>query len=378
MGVGYDRVEPEMKENRLTSLVCGVLLLSVILGATAVCACDLPVYRYALERWARDPCFLVCYASGEKSKAEAEIERILDQDPDDGFYANIFYKRVDVKGIEKLHERSTARKLWEQHKTDKLPLFLVTSPMGIVFHAGPLTPQDLGPMLSSPKRKEIAEQLCDEKLAFVFLRSGEAEKDKAAAAVMKELAKSEVAAEILAVVEVDRSDDTESWLVRQLLAVEDDLAETKEPMLFPMIGRGHLLPPYVGEGISKQNVEEAVMILGGPCTCTVKAYLGGVDLLTNWNWEGVIYGGESGEAKPLPLGITLTKKDKEKPKPPPKAKPVKQAAKDAKSAPPQAQPQQQPEPTLESHVARNVAVAVGALVVLVAGVGIFMWKRSNV
>ncbi|NOZ21852.1 MAG: hypothetical protein GXP25_12290 [Planctomycetes bacterium] len=354
--------------------ICGTLVLVALLSATLACACDLPVYRYALERWARDPCYFVCYASGEKSKSEAEIERILDQGPDDGFFANVYFKRVDVKEIDKLHERSSARKLWEQHKTDKLPLYVVTSPLGMTFYAGALTPQDLGPMLSSPKRKKIAERLCDDKLVFIFLRSGKAEKDKAAAAVLKQLSSSEVASEILAPIELDRKDPAETWLVRQLLAVENDLADSKDPMIFPVIGRGHVLPPYLGEGITKQNLEEAVMVLGGPCTCTVKAYLGGVDLLTNWNWEGAVYGGESGEAKPLPLGITLAKKDKKAPKPLPKVTPVKNTAKGKEVK----QAQSQSEPTLESHVARNVAVVVGALVVLVGAMGIVMWRRSSV
>ncbi|MEW6359145.1 MAG: hypothetical protein AB1696_22615 [Planctomycetota bacterium] len=367
-------IGPTMNQN--LPRFCLILFLAAVLSAAAASACDLPVHRYALERWDRDTCFIVCYADGKPTEAEAEIERILDRTPDDRFFANVSFKRVDVKEINKLHERSTARKLWEQHQKAKLPHFVATSPLGGVFYAGPLTRQDLDPMLSSPKRNEMAKQICEEeKIVFLFLRSGNAEADKAAAAVVKELSASEIASEILAVIELDRNDPKELWLVRQLMAVEEDLAESKEPMVFPVIGRGHVLPPYVGDGISKENLEEAVMVLGGPCTCTVKAYLGGVDLLTNWNWEGAVYGGEEGEAAPLPLGIALTKKED---KPAPKVQPKKPAAqaKDPKQPPSQDQPT--PEPTLESHVARNVAVAVGALVVLVGAIGIVMWKRSSV
>jgi hypothetical protein len=85
--------------------------------------------------------------------------------------------------------------------------------------------------------------------------------------------------------EVHRDDPAERWLVRMLLAVEDDLHEIDEPMIFGCYGRGRAMEPYLGEGITQENLLMLIGYMTGSCSCEIKELNPGMDLLTAWDWE---------------------------------------------------------------------------------------------
>ena len=92
----------------------------------------------------------------------------------------------------------------------------------------------------------------------------------------------------IAVVKVSRTDPAEKWLVKMLLAVEPDLNDAeyaKDPMVFAVYGRGRAMPPYVGKGITTENLLDCVTFLAGACSCTVKDRNPGVDLLMRFDWD---------------------------------------------------------------------------------------------
>lgn len=90
----------------------------------------------------------------------------------------------------------------------------------------------------------------------------------------------------LASLTVSRSDLAEKWLVEALMAIEPDLDEyAKEPMVFAVYGRGRAMPPYLGEGITADNLADVAFFLAGPCSCMVKGQNPGMDLLMAWDWD---------------------------------------------------------------------------------------------
>ena len=91
-------------------------------------------------------------------------------------------------------------------------------------------------------------------------------------------------------VEVRRDDPAEKWLVRQALSVESDLAGFDSPMVFPVFGRGHVMEPYLGKGITTANLAEVAAFMRGPCACEVKDSSAGVDLLTDQDWVAALSG----------------------------------------------------------------------------------------
>ncbi|MHC4179109.1 MAG: hypothetical protein ACYSWU_16470 [Planctomycetota bacterium] len=92
----------------------------------------------------------------------------------------------------------------------------------------------------------------------------------------------------LALLKLSRTDPAEKWLVDTLLSIEPDLREeqfAKSPMVFAVYGRGRALPPFVGKGITAENLAECVMFLSGPCSCTVRDQNPGCDLLVRRDWD---------------------------------------------------------------------------------------------
>jgi len=94
----------------------------------------------------------------------------------------------------------------------------------------------------------------------------------------------------LAVLKLSRTDPAEKWLVDCLLSVEPDLRETqyaKSPMVFAVFGRGRVMLPLVGKGITTANLADSVRFLAGPCSCSISDQSAGVDLLVRCDWDAV-------------------------------------------------------------------------------------------
>jgi hypothetical protein len=87
---------------------------------------------------------------------------------------------------------------------------------------------------------------------------------------------------------LQRNDPAEEALLAMLTHLEDDLGDlASQPMVFPVFGRGRVIEPLVGAGITKDNVMEHSGYLCGACSCEVKDQNPGIDLLVAANWEPV-------------------------------------------------------------------------------------------
>jgi hypothetical protein len=103
----------------------------------------------------------------------------------------------------------------------------------------------------------------------------------------------------LGLIEVSRSDPAEQWLIRAMMTVEPDLAGlVDQPMVFGVFGRARVLEPFVGKGITVDNLTQLVDFVTGACSCQVKDANPGVDLLTAWNWDAAA-AGIAGKDSPL-------------------------------------------------------------------------------
>jgi hypothetical protein len=90
----------------------------------------------------------------------------------------------------------------------------------------------------------------------------------------------------ISVLKVKRDDPAEEFFVRMLMSVEEDLDEyADQPMIFAGYGRGRAMEPYIGKGITAENLVDVVAFLAGACSCMVKEQNPGADLLVQWNWE---------------------------------------------------------------------------------------------
>ena len=113
------------------------------------------------------------------------------------------------------------------------------------------------------------------------------------------------------VVTLNRDDPAEKALLEMLLGSESDLEELKQPMAFPVIGRGRVLYALVGKGIFEDTIAIASRFVVGPCSCQVKDQNPGFDLLMKVDWDDRVGGAaiseEASNEKVKPILIQIPK-----------------------------------------------------------------------
>jgi len=329
----------------------------------AALACDTPVYRYAMYRWMPAPYEIYCFHRGPLSAdAVALGEKVRGFGADVKQGTNVVYVPVDLAQDPELKTLPPdVASLWKKgdakDEAKEGATYLVVSPQGRAIYRGALSAEAFAEMVDSPTRRKIGEQLAKGHAGvFILLANGDAaarekaEKllaevgadvrsgkidlyvapqnggqvserpdgaaerpgdllpvprggkkgDEKPAAEKKEGADKKASLADISVVVVRRDDPKEQWLVRQLLAVESDLAELDQPMIFTSFGRGRVMPPLVGKGIRRDNLEEALHYVTGACVCTVRDQNPGFDLLTRFDWTtaaekmAALHGSEEG------------------------------------------------------------------------------------
>lgn len=86
---------------------------------------------------------------------------------------------------------------------------------------------------------------------------------------------------------ISRTDENEV-LVNSLLSVDPSVQNSAgSPMVFPVFGRGRFLYPMIGDEISEENVMYVSHYACGACSCEIKAQNPGMDLPILMDWEGI-------------------------------------------------------------------------------------------
>ncbi|HUS81023.1 MAG TPA: hypothetical protein VM283_07125, partial [Armatimonadota bacterium] len=278
-----------------------VALALLALAVGAAHACDTPVYLYTMENWARDPYVIRYFHRGGQAAADAEVNAYLDRVAagSEG-HANISFRRVDVNDAAALAFREN-QTIWQRNKDRKLPFHAVISPKGHELVAGRLDLAEARALVSSPGRTRLAGELARGTHGLLLLVTGsdEAESRAARTAVAEMVSRSKSERQEVGLVEVARTDPAERWLVRQAMLLEADLPDLDNAMVFPVFGRGHVLEPYLGKGITVPRLSDVVEFMNGPCACEVKTASIGMDLLTDFDWATrQTPGGEAQASRP--------------------------------------------------------------------------------
>lgn len=299
--------------------VCSVALVFCA-SATLLFACQVPVFRYALERWNPEPYPVVIISPSLLNDGEKQSFLGSDGDSVKTLLQMDWKKADDSLSPELL-------KLWKSSATDGSVVVAYypekSDLRGTIAYTAPLQPDTLSTMVTSPVRKEIASRLsAGESAVWVLLDSGDKAKDEAAyQAIENQLVldeewlklpsaeEMEIKPEILekvkiklrvdfSVMSVKRNDPQEKFLVECLLNSEPDLREFDEPIAFPVFGRGLVLYALVGKGINGDTIRAASKFICGPCSCQVKEQNPGFDLLLQYPWEQTV--GDVFISQPIP------------------------------------------------------------------------------
>jgi hypothetical protein len=291
---------------RLILLVLSGAALSSPAGRT----CNIPVFRYALERWHAAPYDVIAFHRGPLGDDARAALNVLRQAG-----ANLEVDRVDV--AEPLPEKRKA--LLERLKLEPPCLVALFPGSELVAWSGPLTAASAKGLSDSPARREITKRLLEgESAVWLLLESGDRAQDDAAAKTLEtELKKlerslklpphaaddppllSEVPVRLaFSLFRLARTDAAEAPLVTMLLNSDTDL---KGPVAFPVFGRGRALWAMAGKGLNADMIAEAGSFLIGACSCEAKELNPGVDLLFAADWEAGLASAPVREPVPTPV-----------------------------------------------------------------------------
>jgi len=280
--------------------------LILILGCFSFTqACNVPVFRYALEKWPADLYTLVLYQK-EGVESSAAAEQWLREHLSAGTPINVHLQTMAVDsaaGMMAAAEPITGfpwLEVYFPHRTaESRPIW-----------SGRATAEHFHSVLHSPLRSLLAEKLLQgDALVWLLLRSGKDSLDcqarnrlqAALERAQRELSIPDTGVDShgnpipvhefkqlpvrFSFLELDRRSADEAFLRSCLLQVEPDLTLLDEPMAFPVLGQGRVLYALVGPGINENNILESCRSAIGWCSCEVKELNPGLDLLLAADWS---------------------------------------------------------------------------------------------
>ncbi|MCC5850625.1 MAG: hypothetical protein JJU29_21265 [Verrucomicrobia bacterium] len=263
------------------------LLFSLLVAPAALFACTVPVFRYALERWAPDP-HLIFHAGRESSEKGAWLDGLAS-----GSHHTNLYAMRDIE--EATLAPGEVRLVFEESM--------------IEWWRGPMDAETLERLADSPLRRELVRELLSgTSTVFVLVQSGDPETDAATETKVRSLLeKLEKILELPEAPEYDEDDPrgrsmtelplklefsllvlesgdaAEDFFRKQLHAVVEGPPE-EGPVLAAVFGQGRAISlPF--SMITEELLTELCWFLEGPCSCQVKALNPGYDLVLTADWD---------------------------------------------------------------------------------------------
>lgn len=293
------------KLNPICAVARHSLPVLALLWAAGAFACNVPVFRYALERWEADRFEAIVFCQEPLPPEQQAGLNKLDQAITGG-RVNLTVTRADPAA----ELPSDLRTLWMTQGNPQLPWMVLRYPRPSGIHSpawsGPLRQPQIEPLLESPVRQTIAQKLlAGDSVVWLLLESGDPQRDTdTAKRVESELRKLEQTLKLpepspfdppvnpalplklaFSIVRVSRTDPAERALVSLLLNWNPLRTPPREPMLFPIFGRGRAMPPAVGDEIQPGAIRDMAVFLTGPCSCEIKDMNPGFDLLLTADWN---------------------------------------------------------------------------------------------
>jgi hypothetical protein len=345
-----------MYESRLNQKVlkrknCSIRLVTLLpvlafmwaAGFAGEClGCNVPVFRYALERWERDEYRLMVAAKGELSAdARKRVDELARQTYWEEGFCNLKVEVVDIAdgSNEELLEAYPA--MAQVTEPTAFLLYPEVAKHQTIILQEPFSDETVSKLVSSAFVDKVMLDLLEGTTAvYVLVDSGDqAADDKAYQELSRTLEilekeielppgviqttgditggltredmrgridpddvlMSGIPLKIEFSVERLTRDQAEPVLRAIMMNCEADLGEyLDQPMVFPVFGRGRMLYPMVGESITGKNIALAGLYICGRCSCQVKMQNPGVDLLSHVDWDSYLAGSEVVHERQLP------------------------------------------------------------------------------
>jgi hypothetical protein len=316
-----------LSKSRLSAVgLCALIALALIALSGTVLACNIPVFRFALERWRPDSIeILLFHRSGLSEAHETFIRESTPKSENPKAPSRVLWTRCDLDAPDQW-ERG-AHQVWqdvsERAKTTGLPLAVVRSkiPNGRMFPnwVGALEQLPKATLWDSPVRQELSRRLLKgDAVVWLMMPSRDSMKTKQVrdrlqatlAALARELELpegigqpgSELYSEVpllvqFSVLEWDPADQREKYLTELFLGFQSKAYQEGYPLVAPVFGRGRALEILPTDDMDEGMIRDLTAFLCGACSCQVKERNPGFDLLLGTAWDKELFG-ESSPAPP--------------------------------------------------------------------------------
>lgn len=308
------------------------LLLVLLVSADA---CKVPVFRYALERWVTDEYSCSVFYDGSDAAWSGQSKKLLETEMEAGELANMSTLYIDVSKLRE-HEKALVPGL---SQASSFPFVQLYYPQKNgekrLAIASEWDPGVLSRLIESPLRKQISGDILSGQSAVWVLVEGDDAAENDALALKLRAILDEAQSEIELPHGVVRKDEGKAYLEANPGALPEDVLKSDIPLniefsiarlkqadpsedylwavvksqsdirdgeayLFPVFGRGRMLPAFSGRSLNKQLVMKGCQYLLGECSCEVKAQNPGVDLLMAVDWDKAIEGTQVIQEMELP------------------------------------------------------------------------------
>lgn len=299
-------------------------LILITLQASNCCACSIPVFRYALERWTADLFEISVYHDGPLTgDAVRWLDRLEDEALHNGGTSNYEVVRCDLQG----KIPADLQQLWKSlsqsadglgkalnQQTD-LPYVVVRSPrersgQRIVWR-GRLSDVYLQQLSTSPARQEIVTRLLrGDSVVWLLIKGTDTAGAKQAHSALQSTLKklqdeiplpagigkpgSELHAKVplrvqFSTIEIDGQSSDEQSLMALIQSRFKQAPLAAESLAVPVFGRGRALEVLRSTEIEPEAIQDLTEYLCGACSCQVKQQNPGFDLLLGMNWEDRLF-----------------------------------------------------------------------------------------
>ena len=318
--------------------------LTGLLIIQQVWACQVPVFRYALERWQADDYHAVIINQGALDEEQKKALQIIDEAASPLFDtgANLSLHKIGLSSVSSVEPRwQSETSTFKPDDPPRIALYYPTS-TGIQepLWTGELTTANAKAIIDSPLRQKIKDQLLSgTSNVWLLIQSGnealdqEAEQrlrkflDQASKETklpdgiiplekahqlrsgpdegpidMDDVLRSSVPLKIhFSTIAVSRNDPAEEIFISMLLKHSSRMhSVTDQPIAIPIFGRGRVLEGMIGQDLTLEHTLGASSYLCSACSCQVKEENPGLDMLMAVKWADHMLGNLIVEERVLP------------------------------------------------------------------------------
>jgi hypothetical protein len=291
-----------------------MVLIVTAISMSPLSACNIPVFRYALERWKPDSCRLLIFHETQLASQDASMVRSIQlESADTQGSTNYTMELVDLRN----EMKGDHAFLWNSVKANaqgKMPYATlqckISQDKTLTQWHGSLSDLSKKGLFADKTTIAITKRLLSgDAIVWVMVPGTDSAKNEATRELLRStlpvmekkiklpegigLPGSELYSEVpllvkFSMMELDVNKPDDQSLIPLFRGIRSDRPES--PLVIPVFGKARALEVVPGETLDEGLIEDLTMFLCGACSCQVKERNPGFDLMVTVNWNRELFG----------------------------------------------------------------------------------------